>query len=74
MDSGDIPYASRVLAEQLHRDLKANRIDRVNIDTVRVAVACFLLGLKAHSGKTATDQQIEYFEKLTLRKIVEVRA
>jgi hypothetical protein len=67
MDSGDINYAARSIANALFTRGRAGQITRVDIDCIRCAVAGFL----ACGTHVATAQQFEDFVDLTLRKVVE---
>lgn len=71
MDSGDIHYAARDIAKRLHEEMKSGRITRVGFDSVRCAVAGYLVGRANGDGSLATKQQLEDLENLALRKFVE---
>lgn len=67
MRAENIQYAARRIAEALHRGLRDKCLVRIDIDSVRCAIAGYLIG----AGEQAETQDIEDLEKLTLRKIVE---
>lgn len=67
IDFVDYGYAARKLSTSLHRDLKVSRLMRIDIESVRCAVAGYFIGAEY----TPTEQQVADLENLTLRKIVE---
>lgn len=67
IDSHDIAQAAKLISTSLHRDLKAKRLARIDIDSVRCAVA----GWNCAAPFLLTVRQIEELENQTLRKIVE---
>lgn len=62
-----VEHESKALAAQLHRMMKAGRIARVDIDTIRAMVAGYFAGCSV----VATAHELEDFENATLRKFVE---
>ena len=67
MDQYDLTLAAKSIAEFLHSALRLGRIERVNIDTVRAAVA----GYAAAGASFSNPNQRIDLEDLTLRKFVE---
>lgn len=67
MDTGDISYAARSIADALHVQGRSGRITRVDIDCIRCAVAGYLVGNACYPS----PQEIEDFENLAMRKFVE---
>lgn len=63
VDRGDLKVIANKIATQLFADLKAGKIDRINIDTIR--------GVLAVAGPIGlTPQRREELEELTTRAIV----
>lgn len=67
MTAADINLAAKEIASNLHTAGRQGRVTRVDIETIRAAVA----GFAAAGAHFFTTEQRQQLEDLTLRKFVE---
>lgn len=67
MNHVDIQHAASDIATRIFREVRLGRLKRVDFDSIRCAVAGYLIG----SSEIPTVRQIEELENLALRKFVE---
>jgi hypothetical protein len=70
MNDGDVISVAKLIALRVHREVRANRLERVDYDCIKCAVAGWFAG----SGAVASPEQNESLNEVTLRKFVEMCA